>query len=405
MELKEKIDQLGGLFEEFKKSNDARLKEIEAKGVATGLTQEKVEATNAAIVKLEAEIEALTKAAARTGFGGEAIDPEVKASAEFKAKAAKYQEEFKNFMRTGGAISAESREFFKKTMSVDSDQDGGFLVSPEMSGEIVKKVFETSPMRQLASVQTISTDQLEIIQDLDEAGSGWVGEQSSRTVTDTPQIQKIVIPAHELYAMPKATQKLLDDAAVNVEAWLADHVSAKFGRDEATAFISGSGVNKPKGILAYGTGDGFGLIERQETAANNALAGNDLIAVQAKLKEPYQNNASWLINRLIIAEIRKLKDATSGQYIWQPGLAVGAPATLLGRPVYMASDLPSAITATTDTIIYGDIKAGYQIVDRVGVRVLRDPYTVKGFILLYTTKRVGGGVKNFEAVKVLKVKT
>ena len=168
--------------------------------------------------------------------------------------------------------------------------------------------------------------------------------------------------------------------------------------------MSGNGVAKPKGILAYDSGTGFNQIQRKETAANNAITGDELIDVQAMLKEPYQMNANWLINRLLIGYVRKLKDSISGNYLWQPGLAQGQPAQLLGRPVEMASDLPSAVTANTDTMIYGDIRAGYQIVDRIGVRVLRDPYTNKPFVGFYTTKRVGGGVKNFEAIKVLKVK-
>jgi len=403
MELKEKFDELGRAFDEFKKANDARLKEVETKGAATGLTVEKVEKANADITRLEGQIETLTKALGRTGFGGQEKSEETQ-EREFKAQARKYSDDFKSYMKSGKEISAESKEYFKKAMSVDSDADGGFLVSPEMSQEIVTKVFESSPIRQLASVQTISSDSLEMLQDLDEAGSGWVGETAARTETDTPELKKIVIPVHELYAMPKATQKLLDDAAVNVEAWLAGKVSEKFMRDEATAFMSGNGVAKPKGILDYGSGDGFGYIERKETAANNAITGDELIDTQSKLKEAYQGNATWLINRLMVGYVRKLKDAISGNYLWQPGLMLGQPNMLLGRPVMFASDLASAVTASTDTMIYGDIRAGYQIVDRVGIRVIRDIYSSKPHVLFYTTKRVGGAVKNFEAIKVLKVK-
>lgn len=404
MELKEKIDELGRAFEEFKKTNDQRLSEIATKGQASALTEQKLDKLNDAITRFETEIADMQKALSRAPMGGEQ-DPAKKAKGELKQGLEKYAQEMREFMRSGKAISAESREVFKKAMSVDSDQDGGFLVSPEMSTEIVTKVFESSPIRQLASVQVISSDSLEIIQDLDEAASGWVGETATRSETNTPVIQKIDIPVHELYAQPKATQKLLDDAAVNLEAWLTGKVAEKFARDEASAFVNGNGVNKPKGILSYASGTSFGQVQRVLTAANNAIAGNDLIGAQSALKEPYQNNAFWLINRLIIGEIRKLKDTTSGQYIWQPGLAQGVPPSLLGRPVMMAADLPSAVTATTDMIMYGDFRAGYQIVDRVGVRVLRDPYTAKGFVLFYTTKRVGGGVKNFEAIKVLRTAT
>lgn len=402
MELKEKFDQLGNAFDEFKKANDERLAQIEKKGAADPLVQEKVDKANAAITRLEDEVKALTKAAGRSGFGGMS-EEEVEKRAKSEG-AKKYAAELQEFMRTGKEISKESLEFYKKDMSVDSDADGGFLVSPETSSEISTIVFESSPIRRLASVQSISTDALEMMYDGGEAGSGWVGETAARPSTSTPQLKKLSFPVHELYANPQATQKLLDDAAVNLEAWLAGKVSEKFARDEATAFMSGNGVAKPKGILAYDSGTGFNQIQRKETAANNAITGDELIDVQAMLKEPYQMNANWLINRLLIGYVRKLKDSISGNYLWQPGLAQGQPAQLLGRPVEMASDLPSAVTANTDTMIYGDIRAGYQIVDRIGVRVLRDPYTNKPFVGFYTTKRVGGGVKNFEAIKVLKVK-
>jgi len=279
------------------------------------------------------------------------------------------------------------------------------LVPEETSSEIVKKVYESSPIRQLASVQVIGTSSLEILLDLGEAGSGWVGETETRAETDTPQWNEIEIPVHELYAKPRATQKLLDDAAINVEAWLAGKVAEKFSRDEATAFISGNGTKKPKGITAYASGTGFGQVERATAVDDTTFSGNgdDLIATQALLKEPYQNNASWLMNRLIVAELRKIKSTLSGEYMWQPGLAQGQPAQLLGKPVYFASDLPSTIVASTDTIIYGDFKQGYQVVDRVGIRVLRDPFSSKPYVEFYTTKRVGGGVKNFEALKVLRM--
>lgn len=396
MELKEQMDQLGRAFEQFKATNDQRLKEIQEKGQASAATETKLAKIEADIQKFETAVEEMKTAMNRTAQP----TPEEKKD----QSNAKYKAAMREYLRKGSAIPADAFPDEYKDMSVAVDADGGFLVSPETSGEIVTKVYESSPIRQLASAQSISSDQLEILEDLDEAGSGWVGESEARTSTSSPQLKQIVIPVHELYAMPKATQKLLDDASVNVEAWLAAKVAEKFARDEATAFVSGNGVNKPKGILSYASGTGFGQIERKETAANNAITGDELIDTQAKLKEAYQGNATWLINRLMVAYVRKLKDAISGNYLWQPGLSQGQPNMLLGRPVMFASDLASAVTADTDTIIYGDIRAGYQIVDRIGVRVLRDPFSSKPHVLFYTTKRVGGAVKNFEAIKALKVK-
>lgn len=392
MDVQKKIEELGSAFEQFKKANDQSLDEIKKKGYASGETTEKVEKLNTVVGTLEKQLTEINAALARKN---QFETPEQKEKEE-KAKKAKA---FDQYLRKG----IESPEL--KAMTVDSDQDGGFFVREEMATEIATKNFESSPVRQLASVQTISSDSLDMLQDADEVGSGWVGETETRSASTTPTIQKIAIPLHELHSSPKASQKLLDDAATNIEAWLSAKVAAKFSRDEATAFISGNGVNKPKGILNYSNGTTLQTVQRVETAANNAIAGNDLIGLQAALKEVYQSNASWLINRLIVGEIRKLKDATSGQYIWQPGLTVGQPGLLLGRPVYFAADLPSAVAATTDMLIYGDIRAAYQIVDKLGVRMLRDPYSAKPYVVFYTTKRVGGAVKNGEAVKVLLQKT
>lgn len=400
MEIEAKLQELGTAFEQFKKANDAQLLEIKTKGYASADTTEKVEKLNTEIGKLEAKIEALTVAMNRTGNGG--VDDK---KAQHEAKVGEYKEAFSNYMRKGKEIPAELRDWAAKSMSVDSDQDGGFFVSPEVSSEIVTKVYESSPIRELASQQTISTDRFDILQDLGEAGYEWIGETATRdSNTSTPTLNMVEIPVHELHACPRATQKLLDDAAVNLEAWLSGKVSSAFARGEATAFVSGNGVKKPKGITAYASGTSFGQIQRKETAANSAITSDELIDTQGLLKEAYQNNATWLINRSMITYIRKLVDSVNGQYLWQPGLTVGQPGTLLGRPVRMAADLPSSITASTDTIIYGDIRAGYQIVDRVGIRVIRDIYTVKGFTLFDTTKRVGGGVKDFDAIKILKVK-
>jgi HK97 family phage major capsid protein len=401
MEIKEKLEQMGHAFEEFKKTNDARNEEIKKFGTATAATETKLKKVEEDMDKLQKSIDQMNAALNRSGGlnGGDEQGEQKKASAAYKKALSAYMK--KGIDMPHDVLAAEPEY---KDMQVGVDADGGYLVSPETSSEIVKKIYESSPMRQLASVMTIGTDSLEMLYDGGEAGASWVGETQARPKTDTPQLKKIVIPVNELYANPAVTQKLLDDAAVNIEAWLADKVREVFARKENTAFISGDGVLKPKGIFAYDSGTGFNQIERVETAANNAVTGDDLLSLQIALKEGYQGNASWLINRLQIGAIRKLKDS-QGAYIWQPGLQAGVPNLLLGRPMYMAADLPSSITATTDHAAYGDFRAGYQIVDRFGIRVLRDPYTAKPFVLFYTTKRVGGGVKDFDAIKILRIKT
>lgn len=401
MDIKEKLDELGTAFEAFKKTNDERLSEIKKLGAANPLTEEKLKKNEEHIQKLEVQIETLTKAMNRTGQGADQNDPEAKE----KKEAREYKNGFKSFLRKGHDMTAEQKDYAKKYMSVDSDEDGGFFVDADTSKMIITNIFESSPIRQLADTMTISTDHVDMIDDRDEASSGWVGETESRAETGTPQIKQDKIYVHELYASPKTTQKFLDDAAVNVEQWLANKVAEKFARDEATAFMSGSGVKKPKGILSYAaTSEGYGKVEVQRTATATGLVGDDFIDVQGLLKEAYQKNASWMINRLNVSKIRKLKDSVSGQYLWQPGLQLGTPNVLLGAPVYYASDLDSTLATDKFTAIYGDFKAGYLVVDRVGVRVLRDPYTNKPFVVFYTTKRVGGGIKQGDALKILQQK-
>jgi HK97 family phage major capsid protein len=389
--MEEKLQQLHEAFAEFKKQNDARIKEIETKGSASADRTAKVDELNETIARLEGEIKSVQTALNRGG-GRDGQNPNPQNEREQK-----HAELMNSYLRKGAS------ELELKAMSVDSDEDGGFLVTSQTSSEIIKKVYESSPIRQLASVQTISTDALEILEDLDEVGSGWVGETQPRGETGTPKLKKIVIPVHELYAQPKATQKLLDDAAVNVEMWLADKVSEKFARDEATAFMTGDGVLKPKGILAYDAGTGFNQVEQIETAAVGTVGADDLIELAYSLKEAYKNGASFLAKRAVIKQFRKLKDL-QGRYLWEPGLNGAAQSTLLGFPVYEANDM-MAVANGALPVAFGNFRAGYQIVDRIGIRVIRDIYSAKPHVLFYTTKRVGGGVKNFEAIKLLKVKS
>jgi HK97 family phage major capsid protein len=399
MEIKEKLDQLGTAFEEFKKANDQRMTEIATKGVASTEVQTKVDKIEKEISGLEEKIEQLTKAAAAASRSGGSAEDEVE-----KKDMIQYKKEFEQYMRKRTPMSEKSVAIAKKLMSVDSDVDGGFFVRPEVSDKIIEKVVESNPIRELADVVTISSDSLDVYTDTEELeNGGWVGETEERPETETPKVGMITIPVHEIYANPRVTQKLLDDAFFNIEQWLANKVARSFRLSEATAFLVGDGVKKPKGILSYADDDSVTGIERIETAANNAITGDFLIDIQTALLEDYQANASWLINRGMIGAIRKLK-TTDGAYLWQPGLSVGVGNSLLGAPVKMASGLTGTITANTDAVIYGDFKQGYTIVDRMGIRVLRDPYTKKGFVLFYTTKRVGGGVTNGQALKIGKIK-
>jgi HK97 family phage major capsid protein len=423
LDLKQVTDAVAGVnktFEEWKKADAEREAELKRLGAEMPETKSKLD-------KIEADLEKFQKTAddaflamkraqrvvAETG--GDDLEAKAakwsallgklngKASQEISVEGmSEYKRAFDAFMRKDER-KLNADEF--KALSVGSDPDGGYVVHPDMSGRIVTKIFETSPMRAFASVQTISTDALEGLFDLDEAAAVWVAETEARNETDTPQLKTYRIPAHEMSAQPAATQKLLDDAEIDMEAWLAGKVADKFARTENAAFVTGNGDGKPRGFLTYASGTTLpGQIERFDTGANGAFAaapngGDVLIDALYGLKAPYRANATWFMNRATTKLVRKLKDS-DGAYLWSPGIAAGQPATLLGYPVASFEDMPDPATDSL-SIAVGDMRAAYQIVDRAGIRVLRDPYTAKPYVRFYTTKRVGGDVVNFEALKLI----
>lgn len=388
-ELKLLLEKLSQTFAEYKRINDDRLKQIESKGFAGSDKIEQLEKAEAKMASLEGEIKKLETAMARSGRDGAGAG-----SSEVDAKKAAYQKAFNSFLRKGNDNEI-------KSLSVDSDEDGGYLVIDQISTEIMTKIYESSPIRQLASVQTITSDTLDILQDLDQVSSGWVGETSPRPATGTPKFNQVKIPTHELFAFPMSTQKFLDDAYINVESWLAGKVAEKLARDEATAFVSGNGVAKPTGILGYAAGDGFNMLEQVASGHATQLTSDAFMNLSYSLKEGYKAGSTWLMNRLTVKEVRKLKDLY-GMYLWAPGLNGNTASTLMGYPIAEASDMP-LVGASALPIAFGNFRMGYQIVDRVGIRTLRDPFTSKPFVGFYTTKRVGGAVKNFEAIKLMKI--
>lgn len=285
----------------------------------------------------------------------------------------------------------------QKAMMVGSDPDGGFLVPTQTSARIITKVYETSPIDELATHETVSTDALEIAIDTDEAGAGWVGETEARPETSTPQVGVQRIPVHEIYAKPKVTQQLLEDAGVDVEAWLGRKVAEKFARMRALAFISGDGIKKPRGILTYSAGSAGarGTVAQIPSGNASTLTADGLITLMFSLKDRYLANANWLMKRGSVASVMLFKDS-QGQYIWRPGLQEGQPSMLLGHSIRRADDMP-AVAAGTLPVAFGDFRAAYTVVDRLGIRVLRDPYSSKPFVEFYTRARVGGDVVDFEA--------
>jgi HK97 family phage major capsid protein len=307
-------------------------------------------------------------------------------------------------------IKANPNDIEMKTLSANADPSGGYLVLPQITGPIEEFVYETSPIRQLATVTTVGTDSFEVIIDNDQAGSGWVGETDSRTATTTPVFQKIEIPVNELYANATASQKILDDSMIDLESWLTQKVSDKFGRDEATAFVTGNGVLKPKGFMSYtsGTDTTQKQIEQVVTGDASNFTYDGIVNLQSHLKEAYQANATFLVQRASIANIMQIKDGDGRplfNVLWgTKGDNAGMETTIMGKSIRFAADI-AAIGSNALAMAYGDFKRAYQIVDRAGIRILRDPFTSKPNVLFYVTKRVGGGVVNFEAIKIGKIST
>lgn len=392
-EIASRVNALGSAWEQFKSVNDRRLNEIEKKGGADPLTLDHLSKINTVISNYKERLDRVETAMSRPSAAGSVALP--------NGVLADHKAAFCNYIRKG--IEGDLPGLESKALSVGSDPDGGYLVTPTMSEKIVRTVFETSPMRQLASVEVISSDSLELIEDREEFFAGWTSETASVSATASAQIGKKVISVHELYAQPKATQKLIDDSSIDIEAWLGEKLADVFSRKENAAFISGDGIGKPRGILTYTDGTDWGQIEQVDSDADgDKITGDALIALYYSLKEEYATRATFLMNRASVQIVRLLKESTTGQYLWNPGLTVGAPDTLLGVPVMQAADMPNPEDGNL-AVAVADFQSAYQIVDRTGIRVLRDPFTDKPFVNFYTTKRVGGDVVNFEAIKLLKI--
>jgi HK97 family phage major capsid protein len=394
------FDELHRAFSAFRETNDDRLAQLEARLSADVITEEKLARIDRAIDETKSRLDrfALDSARPRLGAG-------VKSDfADREHKAA-----FGLYMRAGEASGLKGIE--QKAMSYGSGPDGGYLVPVPAEREILRRMSTASPIRSIANVVEISGHSLKRAFSTTGPASGWVAETDPRPQTNNQQIADMTFPAMELYAMPAATQTLLDDAVVDIEQWIADEVSVVFAEQEGAAFVSGNGVNKPTGFLAYPTAAQaswtFGKIGYVVTGVSAGFAASNpsdiLFDLVYALKAGFRQNARFVMNRKAQSAIRKFK-TTTGEYIWEPPATLGAQATLMNFPVVEAEDMPD-IAADSLSVAFGDFERGYVIVDRVGVRVLRDPYSAKPYVLFYTTKRVGGGVQNFDAIKLLKFGT
>jgi HK97 family phage major capsid protein len=394
------FDDFMRAFEAFKAANEERLGQIEKRLSADVLTSEKLDRINSAIDEHKAIVDELALKSAR---------PQLGTSPFRSASTLQHKAAFEAYVRHGEANGLHQLE--AKALSVGSDPDGGYLVPEETEAAVIRGIKTISPIRAIAGNRVVSASVYKKPFAITGPSTGWVAETATRPETNSPTLAELTFPTMELYAMPSATQTLLDDSAVNIDEWLAEEVQVAFAQQEGTAFVSGDGSNKPKGFLDYTkvangswSWSNIGYIPTGTDGAFDASnPSDDLIDFIYALKSEYRANAHWVMNRATQATIRKFKDA-DGNYIWQPAERADLAPTLMNYPIAESEDMPN-IASDSFSIAFGDFQRGYLVVDRAGIRVLRDPYSAKPYVLFYTTKRVGGGVQDFDAIKLLKFGT
>jgi len=385
-------------FEAFRETNDERLTQLETRMGSDVVTDEKLQRIDRALEETKSRLDRAMLAAARPQLSSDTREDDLMMR-EHKAA-------FRAYMRNGE--SAGLKQLEEKAMSGNSGPDGGYLVAPPVERDILRRLANISPIRAVATVREISTSSYRKAFSLTGPATGWVAEADLRPQTNNQQNVNMSFPAMELYAMPAATQNLLDDAAVDIEQWIASEIDTVFAEQEGNAFITGNGANKPTGLLAYpkvaqaSWSNGKTGYLTTGVAANFAASNpsDNLVDLIYSLRTGYRQNASFLMSRKTQALIRKFK-ATTGEYLWAPPASIGAPATLMNFPVIESEDMPD-VAADSFSVVFADFRRAYLIVDRRGIRVLRDPYSAKPYVLFYTTKRVGGGIQDFDAIKLLK---
>ena len=340
--------------------------------------------------EVKARLDRVSRAAARPALGEARADPEVKSFVD-------------GYLRTGRTAEL-------KSIQGTVPADGGYAVPREIDALIANAIKEISPIRQLAQVVQVGTSGYRKLVTTGGTASGWVAETAGRPETASPKFAEVAPPSGELYANPAASQAMLDDAAFDLEGWLASEIAMEFARAEGAAFVNGTGVNRPLGFLASPlstVGDAtrpFGTVQYVGSGNATGLGSSPetkLIDLVHTMKAGHRQGASWVMNSSTLAVVRKLK-TTDGAFLWQPGLVEGQPDRLFGYPVVEAEDMPS-IAAGAFPIAFGNFKAGYLIAERTSTSILRDPFTNKPFVHFYATKRVGGQVLDSAAIKLLKI--
>ncbi|MEM7440759.1 MAG: phage major capsid protein [Pseudomonadota bacterium] len=319
-----------------------------------------------------------------------------------------HKKAFAAYLRSGDDDGMRALDLDEKAMSTAVAADGGYLVDPQTADRIQSVLHSSASIRAIANVVTVEATAYDVLVDTTDIGAGWASESASSVETGTPSVERISIPLHELSALPKASQRLLEDSAFDVEGWLAGRIADKFARAEGGAFISGDGADKPTGFLDYTSVANetwaWGNLGYVATGADGDFAAVDpadaIVDLVYALGARYRANATFVMNSKTAGAVRKMKDA-DGRFLWSDGLAAGEPARLMGYPVLVAEDMPD-IASDAHAIAFGDFNAGYTVAERPDLRILRDPFSAKPNVLFYATKRVGGDVSDFAAIKLLK---
>jgi HK97 family phage major capsid protein len=384
-------------------SSGAQTPAAEAKAAMTGFLNEFNRFQDDVKSTLKHQEERLTMLNAKTMAYGR---PALSARAETEAP---HQKAFNAYLRSGDDDGLRGLTLEGKAMSTAVAADGGYLVDPQTAERIQSMLLSTASLRSLANVVQVEATSFDVIVDRSEVGSGWATEAAATTESATPVIERISIKLHELAAMPKASQRLLDDSAFDVEGWLAEKIATRFTRAEASAFINGDGVDKPKGILlptkvadASWVWGQIGYVASGAAADFSASDPADcIINLVYALGADYRANGTFVMNSKTVGAVRKMKDA-DGRFLWSDGLAAGEPSRLMGYPVLVSEDMPD-IAANAHAIAFGDFRAAYTIAERPDLRILRDPFSAKPNVLFYANKRVGGDITDYAAIKLLKI--
>ncbi len=388
--------ELKASFDEFKQKNDKRMEAVEGEKAKLA---EQVEGLNGKLTELDelkSGLEAELKELKRPGKTGGSKSKE----------ALQHKEAFTRFMRKGDESGL--RELEQKALSTGSDEDGGYAIPEELDRSLLDLQRDSVVMRQEANVITIGGGEYKKLVNLHGASSGWVGEEEVRPKTNTPKLSQIVPFMGEIYGNPQATQKMLDDPFFNVEEWLNSELQLEFAEKEEAAFTKGDGSNKPKGWMAYANTEeqddvrAFGKLQSIRSGNAADISADSVLQLIYTLKKAYRMGAKFMMNNNSLFKVRTLKDG-DGNYLWRPGLELDQPSTLAGYGIAENEEMPD-VAADSMPIGFGNFMRGYTIVDRMGTRILRDPYTNKPFVGFYTTKRTGGMLTDSQAIKLLQVK-